>query len=428
MNNRVKIIIFSSVFIGLVILYFGLFYSRGKKFDWKESFILDKDKPFGTWLISELLKEYDQERKFVPLENPIYESLNKTRTPSNYVFIGQEIYLEELAIDSLLSYVSRGNNAFIFTLTEPIELLNRLIEEDDSDSLYFLFNVLYSDSAQTMLNEGVEEKEKAYFIPYSNKYSQAYNWNYLEYLPAMDSIQELGTSRVHYEDGGFAQGVNYYSINYRGGKFYFHTQAIIFSNNVLKEGQMLNYSNHVFSYLNHGTIYWEEFNWRFNQPNSKTWLFKPPNFQSGKSPLSFIFSNQALKWSWYLLLIFILIFILFNGKRRMGIIPILPARKNTSLGHIQVISELYKQKNNHYAIAAKVFGNFLSYLQNDLRINTKQNQIKMMGEIAIKTKIDIADIQSIFLQWKSMEKSKEVSTEAFLKFNKEINSFIKLLK
>ena len=428
MNRRSKILIFLGVFLGVVVLYFGLFHNDKKKFDWSESYVLDKEKPFGTWLISELLKEYDKERKFKELSSPLDNSLKNAKSPSNYIFIGQEIYLEDNSADSLLSYVAKGNKAFIFTSAEPELLLQKILEEEIEDSLYLSFEYFNSDSLNASLEDDFYAQEESYSIPYSNRWNQSYNWNYLEVNPAISKYKRLGTFEAFNAGGEYREGINFYKIEYKKGTFYFHTQAIFFTNNVLKEGKMLSYTNHVFSFLNDGPILWEEHNWRFNQPNTKTWLYKPYSYQTNESPLKFIFSSPSLKWAWYLLLVLIVIFVLFNGKRKMGIIPVLEARRNTSIEHIRLISELYQQKNEHYAISAKVFGNFMSYLRNELRINTNQNSDKIIGEIIVKTGLDKTDVESIFKRWKEIEQSKTARTETFLALNSEINTFIKGLK
>ncbi len=428
MNKKSKIIIFSAVFIGIIILYFGLFHQSKKRFDWSEDFVLDKEKPFGTWLLSELLKEYDADRDFKQLNTPLDQSLKKAKIPSNYVFIGQEIYLEEHSADSVLSFVAKGNNAFIFTSSNPSILLNKILHEQSADSVYFPFESYYSDSLISYINDEEKSKEVGYFIPYSDRWTYFYHWNYLEISPAINGFKKLGSFEAFNEDGESRKGTNFYSIKFKKGTFYFHTQSVAFTNNVLKEKDMLAYTNRVFSHLNEGPILWEEHNWRFNQPSTKTWFFKPDYFKSGKSPLSFIFLNPSLKWAWYLLLVFIIVFVIFNGKRKMGIIPVLPARKNTSLEHIQLISELYQRENDHYAISTKVFGNFLSYLRNEMRINTKQDSAKIIDEILIKTNLEKKDVESIFNNWKSIENSRKVNTETFLLFNKEINRFLEKLK
>ena len=428
MNRRNKIVIFGAAFIAVIILYFGLFHNDKKRFDWSEDYVLDKEKPFGTWLVSELLKEYDKDRVFKKLSSPLDQSLKNAKIPSNFIFIGQEIYLENNSVDSLLSFVSGGNNAFIFTSSDPELLLHKIVEASLDDSIYFHSDAFYGDSTIAYFDTNLDGKKVDYLVPYTNRWGKSNDWNYLDHAPSLSSFKKLGSFEAFNEKGESVEGINFYKIKYNKGTFYFHTQAVIFTNNVLKEGSMLAYTNRVFSYLNDGPILWEEHNWRFNQPNKKTWLFKPNYYQTGQSPLKFIFSNPSLKWAWYILLVFILLFVIFNGKRKLGIIPVLAARKNTSLEHIQLISELYQQKNNHYAISAKVFGNFLSYLRNELRISTIQKSDKIVDEVLMKTSLERSELESIFNKWKAIEANKMVRTEMFLAFNDEINTILKRLK
>ena len=85
MKKYGKIWIFVLAFLSLLILYFALFYQEKKRFDWTEDYVLDKDKPYGTWLISELLKEYDQDRKFSVLSSPIDRSLTNPTVKSLFL-------------------------------------------------------------------------------------------------------------------------------------------------------------------------------------------------------------------------------------------------------------------------------------------------------------------------------------------------------
>ena len=129
-----------------------------------------------------------------------------------------------------------------------------------------------------------------------------------------------------------------------------------------------------------------------------------------------------------MLLLFILIFVIFNGKRRKGIIPVLPDRTNTSLEHLKRVSVLYKKEENHYVISVKMFENFLGYLQNELRINLDQSRDKIIDEIVAKRKIEQEYVQKVFDRYKYIEFSKTARTEIFLKFNEELNSFYERIK
>jgi hypothetical protein len=427
MKKGTKILIFSAAFIGMIIVYYSLFYSEKKRFDWSELYELDKDKPYGTWLISELLKEYN-DQPFSELKLPLDKSLKDAKSPSNYVFIGGEIYLEETSSDSLLSYVAKGNNAFIFTKAQPYLLLDKLLEGIDLDSIYSLYDFAFSDSLVNQLEPSIFRLDKAQRVAYIKRNENiAYYWSYLKEFYEHPQIEKLGNSKAYGEDG-LHEGVNFYKIEYGEGSFYFHSQPISFTNIVLKEDGMLAYTNNVFALLNSGPIYWEEHNWRFNKPNPKTWLYKPSFFNTGKSPLNFILTNPPLKWAWYLLLGFVLLFVIFNGKRRKAIVPILPDRRNTSLAHLKKMSVLYIKNENHYVICAKMFENFLGYIQNELRININQDPEKISAEIHIKRNIELDYVKAVFDGWRYIEFSKTARKEILEKFNTDLNAFYEQIK
>lgn len=427
MKKGSKILIFAAAFIGMVIVYYSLFYTEKKRFDWSEEYELDKDKPYGTWLISELLKEYN-DQPFKELNLPLDKSLKDAKSPSNYVFIGGEIYLEETTSDSLLSYVAKGNNAFIFTKNQPYLLLDKLLEDIDLDSIYSLYAFVYSDSLVNQLDPTFFELAKEQELTCIKRNEKvAYYWSYLKEFYEHPKIEKLGRSKAYAEDGLY-EGVNFYKIDFGEGSFYFHSQPISFTNILLKEEGMLAYTNNVFAPLNSGPIYWEEHNWRFNKPNPKTWLYKPSFFNSSKSPLNFILTNPPLKWAWYLLLFFILLFMIFNGKRRKAIIPILADRSNTSLEHLKKMSILYKKDENHYVICAKMFENFLGYIQNELRISTNQDPEKLSNEIHKKRNIDLVYVKAVFDTWRQIEFSKTAGKETLKKFNAELNAFYEQIK
>lgn len=241
MKERKKLFIFSGAFIGLLILYLAFFQEDSKRFDWSEDYVLDKDKPYGTWLITELLKEYDTERKFTIPSTPVDRSLKNWEKNSNYVFIGEEIFLDNAAADSLVSYVHRGNNAFIFTRSYPKEIIKRTRSVFDIDSSFHSYSFFYGDSAETWIEVEKEEKREYYSIPYRSRFkSSSYDWNFFDGGFNAHDYKALGYFSA-YNENEMINEVNFYKIDYGKGSFYFHTQPVIFTNIVLKEDEVLTY-------------------------------------------------------------------------------------------------------------------------------------------------------------------------------------------
>lgn len=439
-SKRNRIIIFVAALAGLLVIYLLLFYSPDKRYNWSEDYKLDKERPYGTWLVTELLQHYSSDRKFKTLDEPLDHSLEKAETPSNYVFIGQEIYLEQIYVDSLMAYVAKGNNAFIFIeglpwiLQEMLtgsdgnlsgnEFQETIIDENDTDYLNENSNY-YFDTIFTEISNPNLDPINPYRYIYrgrfgiNNKTWFHANKNNLELLGA----EELGSYFGINSELDTLGGVNFYKVKYGIGAFYFHTQPLHFTNIQLLDTNSLDYTNAVFSYLNQGPVYWDEYNWIFSRPTSKTWTYLPYYSQKGESPLTLILNSPPLKWGWYLLLIFILLFVLFEGKRKQAIIAVLPDKQNSTLSHIKSLTKLYYRPDEHYPIAHKMFENFLWYLRSELRIDTSKPSDKLIAEAAVKSGTEENDVKAIFDLWNKIAEWKSAKSKVFLEFYNKIDTF-----
>ena len=439
-NKRNKIIIFVAALTGFLVIYLLLFYSPDKRYNWSEDYKLDKERPYGTWLVTELLQHYSPDKKFKILDEPLDHSLNKAETPSNYVFIGQEIYLEQIYTDSMLAYVAKGNNAFIFTeglpwiLQEMLmgiegdQLDNQMQEStiDESTTEYLNENnTYYFDTIFTEISDPHLDPINPYRFIYRSRFgTNNKTWYHVD----KNNLESLGAETLGRYFGINSEldtlgGINYYKVKYGNGAFYFHTQPLQFTNLQLLDTNSLDYTNTVFSYLNQGPVYWDEYNWIFSRPTPKTWTYLPYYAQNGESPLKLILNSPSLKWGWYLLLFFILLFILFEGKRKQAIIAVLPDKQNSTLTHIKSLTNLYYRQDEHFPIAQKMFENFLWHLTSELRIDTSKPSNKLIAEVAIKSGTDKDDVEAIFDLWNKIAQWKSAKSQVFLEFYKKIDAF-----
>jgi len=436
-SKRNRILIFIAALVGLLVIYLLVFYSPNKRFNWSEDYKLEKDRPYGTWLISELLKHYPPKREFKILDEPLDHSLKKAITPSNYVFIGDEIYLEYLYSDSLMAYVAKGNNAFIFTSGTPWMIQNSIrnsnnwdqVDSDGDNANDSEFSAeyksFYFDTLFTEITDGKLNPNNPYRFIYRNRFD-VYNryWYYLdESSLGRLSATSLGRFYGINSELDTLGGINFFKVDYGEGSIYFHTQPLQFTNLQLLDSNAVDYANAVFAYLNEGPVYWDEYNWIFNRPTSKIWTYKPFFSRNAEGPLTLILNTPALKWGWYLLLFFVLLFIIFEGKRKQAIIPVLADKQNTTLAHIKSLTRLYYHNDEHFAIANKMFENFLWHIRSELTIDTSKPPEKLIPEIAIKSGSDEETVKAIFDLWKKIAGWRSAKSEVFLEFYKLIDKF-----
>lgn len=440
MRKDIRIWIFLAAAIGLVVLYLVLF--GNKRINWSEDYVLDKGRAKGMYFITELLRRYDSDRKFKELDEPIHLSLKKAVEPSNYIFIGEDIYLVDNDADVLLDFVSKGNNAFIFTENLPEELF----KEFNPKPSYIYYESKKSKGAVFSLDyPDLYLKQDSCFgynrYGYSERYWQYIKEDSLELIEAevlgrvkfkgkveeYRLIDSTGAYQINNHDSDY-YAVNYFRVKYGDGYFYFHTDPVVFSNVHLIENNNLDYVSDVFSYLNKGDLLWEEHNWVFKRPYLKRYVPRSTFFRKDESVLKMILENQELKWGWYGLLLMGILFVIFNGKRKQATIPILADRSNTTLIQIKKMGYLYKDVGEYFEITQNMFENFLWYLHVKLNIDTHQDTEKIIRDILKTTKYDEDEIRSIFSRYQKIENWKSVTHGVFIKLHDDIEKFYQNLK
>ena len=170
---------------------------------------------------------------------------------------------------------------------------------------------------------------------------------------------------------------NFIEIKRGEGKFILHLQPIAFTNYYLLENNY-KYIESVCSHIDSETIYWS--------------VEDIEESSISGSPLRFIFSQPALKWAWYLGLFGIIIFMLFNAKRRQRVIPIAEPLKNTTVEFAKTIGNLYFLEKNHKDIAEKKTVYFLEKIRKDYYLDTTVLDETFMNRLHQKTSKEKADI------------------------------------
>jgi hypothetical protein len=81
----------------------------------------------------------------------------------------------------------------------------------------------------------------------------------------------------------------------------------------------------------------------------------------------------------------VLVFILFNAKRRQRVVPIIEPLKNTSVDFIRSIGNLYMQEGDFHDMMAKKSQYFLSKVRTELLIDTQVLDEEFEKKLHLKT-------------------------------------------
>jgi hypothetical protein len=370
MNKSIKIYIAILVFVFAMILIAS--WGQRKPIDWRQTYSVNDKIPYGLYVfdkeINGILKNQKIERvsALTPYEfldaNYIPDTIvGKYKIKGTFFNITQNNEIDDQSIKELFYFVSHGNNVFLSMKTFPQTLMDSLKIELNSDF------------------QAVENSEV--WLANKNLDAKKYRFKDVGIESYFAKIDTLNTTVLGYQGNEKQKHINFIKVPYVNGYFYLHMQPIAFTNYNLLKADHYQYAEKVLSYMPKGNIYW---------------YTKGQNNESiSDSPLRYILSQPALKWAWYLFIIGILIFILFNVKRKQRIVPILKPLPNLTVDFTKTIGNLYYQEGDHDNIIDKKIIYFLERMRNEYLIDTTKlddDFIKKLHHKSGKNEDDIRDL------------------------------------
>lgn len=370
MNKSIKIYISVLVFIFILILVSD--YNKPKPIDWRPTYSVNDKIPFGLYVfdkeIGGILKKQKIQRisAVTPYEflDSKYDEDSLVETYSvkgTFVNISVQNNIDDQSMKEIMYFVSHGNNAFLSMANFPKPLL-------DSLKFEYTSNFRLTDSSLVwMANKELSRKVYKSTGDIADYFSK---------------IDTLNTIVLGYQGNPKKKkNINFIKIPYKNGNFFLHMHPVAFTNYNLLKKDRYQYAENVLSYIPKGDIFWY------------TKLQTDENISG--SPLRYILSQPALAWAWYLFLIGMLIFMIFNAKRKQRIVPILQPLSNLTIDFTKTIGNLYYQEGDHKNIIDKKIIYFLERIRTEYLIDTTKLDDDFVKKLHHKTGKDEKDIQEL---------------------------------
>lgn len=393
--NKKGIAILVFIFAGIVFLIS----QRDKAVDWSQTYLEDETKPFDTKVFNDQLKHWFPKENSKKIYNSFYEysydgnlldSLDAV-VKSNYINVSNNFELDKSSLNELLWFVAQGNQAFISadyfsesildTLGLKIDYYNATIKEQE----YKAFTVFTKDS-----------------LAYTSK--RYYGTSFFKDTTAVTTLGKI-------QPLGKEAKTNFVLVPFKKGKFYLHTNPEVFTNYQMLQAKNSQYVSTVISYLPKN----ESFLQQMNAPFSEEKI-------SG-SPLRFILAQPSLSWAWYVLLLAIGLFMLFNAKRRQRIIPIIEPLKNTTTEFVYSVSNIHYEAKDFNGIIQKNINYFLEDVRSKYFLNTEKLDQDFVDKLALKSGKPKADIQQLITMVINMKAHVGGTNITLSNLNKQLEKF-----
>lgn len=396
MNKSLKLYIGGIISVVLLILLIENF--RSKPVNWKPTYSLDHKKPLDLYVFNRELSTVIPESRISRVTETPYEYLMEDRQQSIYIYINQ--FMFSISDTILLDEVASGSHLFISTENFFKNLSDKLeVNYTEADSDLSLKN---NDEVFLQLTNKSWGKKKYKLKKVLNTFA------FVDANPQTTTIlgnQQMPNKKVF---------PNFLKIKYGVGYVYLHNQPQVFSNfAMLSEKSSSEYVAHLLSYL--------------PAKLPVVWFVKNQTSNTGQpkaeNSLSVIFKYPALRATWLIFIYGLLLYVLFNAKRRQRIIPEITPLTNTTVEFVQTIGNLYYQQGDVANILEKKILYFLDKIRKQYFIDTTSLDDVFAGKLKNKSEKNQELIEKIIQFIIEFRNKKTADNKALIYFNKLTEEF-----
>ncbi|UOG73832.1 hypothetical protein MTX78_17120 [Hymenobacter tibetensis] len=324
---------------------------------------------------------------------------------ATYVFVDDEFKISASDCRALLRHVARGNDAFI-----AAEQFDRHF----ADTLGFRTSAFTGRRKRQLKTTDAALLDSVQLQLSNTKLANAAGKGFR--LPALGAAfrllpdSALPATQLASDTAGRAVLVR---VPHGRGHIFLCTVPLAFTNYFVLQPRTGNFAFAALSYLPAGrTVWWDE--------------YQKQGRQGEQSLLRVLLAHDALRWALYLALLGAVLFVAFEARRRQRVIPILKPLPNTTLLFTRTIAGLYRQGNNHTAIAEKKIQLFLEHLRTRFyEPGLDLNDEAARERLAQKTGIPRTDVDALVRRINFLLTAPQVSDADLLGLNKALNDFRK---
>jgi hypothetical protein len=392
-GNKKFFYIFTGLF-GLIIL---AQYLLPKPINWNHTY-LSKDKaPFGCYAIYQLI-DGTYSKKLSYNNQTLYNLKDKLKDSSSVLLINDNFNFNKSDLRSLFETLESGNTVFMAAnsfgglLADTFHLRTHYDFSNYFVSIDSLVNKPGDKIALTARNKKREQYQ----------YSQAAT---ISSFSNFDSTRFSVLAVTQSNQACFIKG------RVGKGQLFLLTVPDVFANTFIVNNKNRELAYNMLTLIHNKELIWDEYYKTFNVTNY--------------SPIKFILESDALYSAYLLLLFSLILYMIFEGRRRQRAIPVLEPVTNSTLEFVNVISHVYFNSRNHHDIALEKIKYFYETVRKKFNVSTNAINEELINEITGLSGIEHKLVKQLFMYCEKIKKLQEISEYDLLELNRQITNFNK---
>ncbi|PSL29686.1 DUF4350 domain-containing protein [Chitinophaga ginsengisoli] len=406
MKSKLIAIISAIILVFLILLVFSSRTRKpdGKNIDEKElsqqSFSHKDKSPGGCYVMFKALSHlfyYDIKPQIVT--KPFSRTYNKDETLAStdynlYILVADRLYTSAEDAKNMIKFASAGNQLFIASNRPDSMLLEYLNITVDDEGIFQSF----TNADQRYVNRNLAPD-----TAFSRKGIRGGSF-----------VVKMDTSRTTILGTDAFKRPNFVKVAVGEGAVFLLLQPSTLTNyfllhkrNIVSLERQLAYTN---LYMDH--VYWDEF-------------YKYQSFRQSSdfSEWEVLMRYPAMRWALWLAVALLLIYMLFESKRRQRIIPEKPVLVNNSLEFVEALGQLYYQQHDNRNLAQKIILQWQEFVRTRYYLNTNSLDNAFAEALSRKAVMPLEQVKDILNSIQQVQSGQVITDEYLQRFYKNIQAF-----
>jgi len=327
--------------------------NKPRDINWTPTFSNTDKIPYGTRVLYERARDIFPGAVIKPKRQAIYNTITEDSIKgSSYIIIAGGLNITKPDFKQLKQYITAGNDVFIaagflgadFEKELKISITNKFAVNGNTHTLMHFVNPALSPEVNYFVDKGLT-------AGYYDKFDTAH-------AVVIGETDDHKANLLKYPMGK--------------GNLYLTPNPGMFTNYSLLKPQGAEWASTALSMVKKTPeIVWDEYYTQGTGEND--------------SPMRVFLGNAQLKAAYYLALFTLLIFVLYEAKRRQRIIPIINPLENSTLDFVNVVGQVYYERRDNINIARKKMQYFWAFIRETYRIKANRPGPEFVEELVNRT-------------------------------------------
>lgn len=388
--------------IAVIGLYIFYELRQPKELDWSETFHFRDNIPFGSKVTHDLLQDIVGGEEAEHAFKSAYELVNEDDLSSNLLMLSTVSNISKGDTEALLNYVVKGNTVLI-----GAENFDGFLPDSLGFKMAFdeqLVSTNISDVRSALAGESITK------VRFTQQDFPKEEFTFPSVV-ASTFLTELDIDKfdvLAQNEEGRAVLVKYKGLG--TGGLYLTSMPLALTNYFVLDNETAPFAEVLLSLF------------PATQQLTHNEYYQMGRMESSSS-IRFLLRNKSLRWGYFLMIVSLALFVLFEMKRRQRIIPIIAPLKNTTLEFVHTLGRLHFRQSNHANLAKKRILYWLDFVRNHYNISTNRIDQALISELTNKSGKEKSVIELLVQAVTKIENGANIDEAELFAFEKLLNKF-----